>query len=821
MIVPASPAAAAPLGAVPREIIVRYDASADAAPRARARGLARVTAARKLLLPDTQLVRVPPGVRRAAALSALNGDPAVRYAEPNWLYRAHAIPNDPRFGDLWHFHNTGQTVQGIPGTPGADISAPEAWDVATGSPSVKVAVMDSGIQYAHADLAANIWHNPGEVVVGEEGNGVDDDGNGLTDDLYGWNFNDASDRAPLDTDGHGTAIAGIIGAVGNNGRGITGINWDVSLVALKVGNAPFSLGAIIDATVYAGQIGADVVNMSFGGTTLGGSGFSAAHRDAMAAAADTLFVPAAGNGSTNLDTSPVYPCSYDLPNVVCVTATDNRDEQVYNYGPATVDLAAPGHYIFRATLDGRVPFSDDFEGVGPRWDYSEAPSPPTAGKWRRTVSPNGPVGTSTHLLEDSELQTDYPNNADARATSSAPIDLSGEQGCFVIFDANIATEPTKDHVRVEAAASASGPFTELTRVSGDTHGFQPVTASLAAFEGGDVYLRLRLTSDGQNAAAGAQVDNVKVRCDDPANGYWPGSGTSFAAPHVAGAAALVKSHMPGLSVAELRERILRTVDPLPSLQGKTVTGGRLNVARALTADLTAPSAAITDGPPGATTSRSASFSFASEPGAWLECSLDGAAFGGCSSPAAYDGLALGAHAFAVRASDAAGNVGQPATRSWTIEDAAPDDGEDEQSPPPPPPPPADPPPDEPGTLVAPDPADPEPEAFGAPRLAVAVPSGQRIRRLLRRGLVVTASVDAACPCRLAHSLRLRARPSARVGRLQIALKASGRVRATVKLSRRARARLAGVQRLGLRLATTLSDRYGRTASTRAAAALRS
>src|SRR5262249_31070114 len=149
-------------------------------------------------------------------------NPNVLYAEPDYRLSIDRMPNDPAFGDLWGLNNTGQTG----GTPDADIDAPEAWDQTTGSASTLVAVLDTGIDYTHPDLAANIWTNPGEIP----GNGKDDDGNGFIDDVHGYNFV-ANNGNPMDDNNHGTHVSGTIGAVGNNGVGVTGINWNVRMMA--------------------------------------------------------------------------------------------------------------------------------------------------------------------------------------------------------------------------------------------------------------------------------------------------------------------------------------------------------------------------------------------------------------------------------------------------------------------------------------------------------------------------------------------------------------------------------------------------------------
>ena len=232
--------------------------------------------------------------------------------------------------------HTGQIVNGVPGTADADIDGPEAWDTETGSSDVVVAVVDSGVTYDHPDLAPNMWSNPGEIP----GNGIDDDGNGFIDDVRGWDFIGV-DNDPFDLNLHGTHVAGTIGAKGDNNQGITGVDWDVSLMALRAldNYGSGSNAGITAAFNYAGDNGADVVNASLNGT-----GFSQAMLDSINAAPNTLFVAAAGNNATNNDTTtPRYPCNYVAPNNICVAATNSNDglASFSNVGATSVDLAAP------------------------------------------------------------------------------------------------------------------------------------------------------------------------------------------------------------------------------------------------------------------------------------------------------------------------------------------------------------------------------------------------------------------------------------------------------------------------------------------------
>ena len=267
----------------------------------------------------------------------------------NGTTKVATIPNDPSFTRLYGINNVGQTG----GTTDADIDAPEAWNVSTGSSSIIVGVIDTGIDYTHPDLAANVWTNPGEVA----GNGVDDDRNGFVDDVHGYDFaNDDGD--PMDDNYHGTHVAGTIGGVGNNGTGVAGVSWNVSLMALKFLDASGSgyLSDAIRAVNYATMMRTIYgVNVRVTNNSWGGGGYEAGLLDAINAGGDAgiLFVAAAGNSGTNSDASPSYPAAYDSPAIVSVAATDNKDAlaSFSNYGATSVDLAAPGVSIY-STVPG-------------------------------------------------------------------------------------------------------------------------------------------------------------------------------------------------------------------------------------------------------------------------------------------------------------------------------------------------------------------------------------------------------------------------------------------------------------------------------------
>ena len=263
------------------------------------------------------------------ALAELANDPRVAYAEPNYLWQEFAQPND-----------LDPQLYGM-----GKLSAPAAWDVTQGSHArgPLVAIMDSGADYNHSDLAANIWTNPGEIP----GNGVDDDGNGVIDDVHGFNAA-AKSGDPMDDGSHGTHVHGTIGAVGNNGQGVVGVNWEANLMPVKfLAQGYGDTADAIEGILYATKMGARITSNSWGGIN-----YSQALCDTLAAS-PALHICAAGNDSFNNDVRAVYPAGYNIPNLVAVAASDAEGKLApfSNFGLDSVHVAAPGDKIY-STLPG-------------------------------------------------------------------------------------------------------------------------------------------------------------------------------------------------------------------------------------------------------------------------------------------------------------------------------------------------------------------------------------------------------------------------------------------------------------------------------------
>lgn len=285
----------------------------------------------------------------------------LKWVEPDLAKQTQRVSNDPLFTNQWQLNNAGQTIQGQIGVAGADVSILEAWDTTIGSSNVVVGVIDTGVQLDHPDLINNIYRNPGEIP----GNGIDDDGNGYTDDISGFDFGDGDANA-TDEQGHGTAVAGVIGAVGNNGIGVAGVAWNVKILPLKIAtsNGNLSNTAIVAAHDYSTMMRQRGVNLVATNNSYGAflpafyedtpDGF-AGERLAIERFIDSggTFVVAAGNdGNDNDGQFSAYPASYNVPGVISVAATDNQDGLAgfSNFGPRTVDLAAPGQDIYTTQL---------------------------------------------------------------------------------------------------------------------------------------------------------------------------------------------------------------------------------------------------------------------------------------------------------------------------------------------------------------------------------------------------------------------------------------------------------------------------------------
>lgn len=485
----------------------------------------------------------------AALLAKLRADPAVAFAEPNFLRYPTDLrtPNDPRFGEMWGLRNTGQFIHGFQGTAEADIGFLKAWGLARPNTNeVVVGVIDSGIDPTHPDLAPNLWVNSGEIP----GNGLDDDGNGYGDDRHGYDFAMRTGNL-TDATYHGTHVAGTVAATGNNGQGVIGVNFQARLMGLKVVNSAgtFAASAIIEAVQYATMMKNRGVNVVALNASFGGGSYSSTERSAIQAAGDAgiVFCAAAGNNSANNDSTAFYPASYRLPNMIAVAASDQNDAlaSFSNYGATTVDLAAPGANILSCT-----PLA----------------LPDTASQVRQDTN----VFAAGGLI--------YGGTTSGAGITATLYDCGlGNPGDFpAAVNNNIALIERGSITFAAKASNAKAAGARAAIIYNNVPGNFNGTLGSA----GDWIPTVSLArADGQSLKALLPTVGTVLNLFSPSLIYRRSDGTSMATPHVSGAVAFDAMNFPADSVAQRIQRILATATLAPALSGKTVTGARLNLAR--------------------------------------------------------------------------------------------------------------------------------------------------------------------------------------------------------------------------------------------------
>jgi subtilisin family serine protease len=480
-----------------------------------------------------QIVRLKQGQDLENAITTLRADSNVAIAEPNFIYHATvdwpgpwddpSPPNDPGFAQTWGLHNTGQADSaGQLGHAGSDINVMPVWAQGFhGDKKIVVAVIDTGMDWSHQDLADNLYTNP------NPGN----DGTGLANDIHGWNFV-ANTNDSHDDNHHGTHVSGTIGAEGNNGVGVAGVNWEVTIMPVKFldGTGSGTLENAVNAINYATKMKVNIMSNSWGG-----GGYSDALFQAIQAsqAAGVLFVVAAGNDSRNDDTTPTYPASYAVDNIVAVAATDNQDKiaSFSSYGPKTVHVAAPGVNVYStfpnntySVLSGTSMATPHVSGIAalmmsvhPEWKYTDIKqklvetSDPVPGL-RRMVIAKGRVNAYNALMgiippnpdpPDSEWRDvpqvieNLPHPYDNNAKLDFPVHVAGAQYIRVHFD-NYSVEAGYDHILI--LDPAGNTIDDLTGKGTDT---------LSEYYKGDT-ITVRLTSDGSVTDYGFHIDKVQM-----------------------------------------------------------------------------------------------------------------------------------------------------------------------------------------------------------------------------------------------------------------------------------------------------------------------
>jgi subtilisin family serine protease len=645
--IPAASAGASPYA---DQLLVKYRSGVPEAERAEIRSsVSGVLLQDYSLAPRLELVEV--SGPRPEALAALRSDPGVSSAAANAVRTAQeTIPDDPFFSDLWGLRNTGQTVvvSSTPytGTAGSDIRALEAWDITRGSPTSTVAVIDTGIQLNHPDLAGNLWTNPGEIA----GNGIDDDSNGFVDDIHGWDFIN-NDADPNDDAGHGTHVAGTIGAVGDNALGVTGVSWETALMALKACDAAnrCPVAATIAALDYAVANGAEISNNSYGGCC----GQISVERQAIEAAevAGHLFVASAGNENDNNDDPAVanYPSSYPLDNIVAVAASGMSDGKASfsSYGLETVDLAAPGTQILSTYLGSAYAWASGtsmsapavagtaalIRSRRPDWQYPEIAD--------QIIYESRPAGawsglTATGAILDARAALLFAP-AEPTITAQPPITTpdTGAELAFIgepladfqcRLDAGSWTPCTSP---VEYSDLASGPHTfELRQENPPGYPSEPATVQWSVGEppeppeitsGPEAFVRVQTASFAWTGLPGAQY---QCRLDGL---LWESCTTPL----------LLQDLGDGPHTLEIRQTVLDlTSDP---------TQWSWDV------DASSPPAPeISSGPGAWSKAQTVAWRFSIAPGADAYCRVDGQAWSTCSSPYSITNPTSGQHLFEVK-----------------------------------------------------------------------------------------------------------------------------------------------------------------------------
>jgi subtilisin family serine protease len=492
----------------------------------------------------------------AELIAELSRDPAVETVEPNYLrWVTTTPPNDTYFTNLWALQNTGQSVEGTAGTAGDDIHFIAAWALAQPPPPTTnrpvVAVIDTGVDYMHPDLASNIWINTAENLT----NGLDNDGDGYTNDYYGYDF---ADNLPDPTDSgyHGTHVAGTVGAVGNNNLGVIGVCYQARIMALRASSDGETLpdSAVIEAIQYATMMKGRGVNVVAINESFGGGGSSSTEIAAMQAAgtAGIIFCCAAGNNTNDNDTTPFYPASYRLSNMLVVAATDQNDALAFfsNYGTNTVDLGAPGVNIL-STLP--VALAPTIASV------QQGPNTYSANALQYAGTTSGTNITAT--VYDCGLG--YATNFPAAVSNNIALIERGSLNFSVKVANAMAAGALATIIYNNAAGNFSGTL-------GGSNNWIPAVSLAQA--------------DGLSLEAVQPTNVTVINGPDPTQIYQYLDGTSMATPHVSGAVAFAAMNFPTETVTERIQRVLTNADVIPDLQGWVHGGRRLNLQRIVDTD---------------------------------------------------------------------------------------------------------------------------------------------------------------------------------------------------------------------------------------------
>lgn len=508
---------------------------------------------------EVVLAKLATGRTVEQAVAAYKNDPNVAYVQPDYIYHIQSVPNDPKYDQLWAAKNAGQSIitgsyPQVTRTAGNDMNLESAWSVKTDCRSVVVAVVDSGVNYNSEDLSANMW--AGNAKHGQ---------NFASDAAIGVNSD------PMDLNGHGTHVAGIIGAVGNNAKGGVGVCWQASIMAVRVMDAlgSGSTSTIIQGINYAVTNGAKVINMSLGGT----GGFDPLYSDAITNAQNNnvLVVVAAGNDNQNNETTAHWPCNFTHANLICVAALDQNYALATfsDYGSTSVDVGAPGTNIYSTWAGTSGVMTDNLTGG---W----TPSTTTSGGWTYGTLSVGGVNTP-FLVNPANYNTgQYSNSTNDKMYKE--FNLSGVNVAVVDFYA-VINVMTGDYFNVNYASAGGDPFLAggvpvATGTNLATYpNFLHVTRNISDCIGANCSLGFQLTSDASLTDKGLAIGYFTIKTLIFNNtSYNTIDGTSMATPEVAGVAALVWANNPLYTYADVANAIKNGGRTTTSLSGKTTTG---------------------------------------------------------------------------------------------------------------------------------------------------------------------------------------------------------------------------------------------------------
>ncbi len=501
-------------------------------------------------------IRLRDAQRVEDAVAEYMQDPDVEFAQPNYLYRAMiTMPDDPEYEHLWGLKNGGQEITpssyqtNNPGTNGCDMDLEQVWDQIHDCSSIVVAVVDTGINYDHVDLVANMW-----------------DGSTVGHPNHGYDY-ESNDDDPMDLNGHGTHVAGTIGAVGDNGTGTVGVCWAVKLMAVRVLDAAGS-GTTVNVANginFAVDHGARIINLSLSGPSKDQTLYNAL---SYAKDHDVLAVVVAGNESENNDQVVSYPCNFNLDNIICVAALDQSYNlaDFSNYGKKSVDVGAPGTNIMSEWAGAVDEITDDFNSGGvldwrrndTNWDYN----------WLGLHTLTNPYNFnysnkySTYLYSSVYKSFTMNGNEDSMVLDFwAWVETEYRYDTFGIYKSSVIADP----------CSSGSPVDILT---GSTLGdYYPFSYDLSLAKKATCSIGFLLRSDSSITRRGISIAELKIKTLTLNTiTYDTVDGTSMAVPHVSGLAALLLAYNPSYTYKDAAAAIKYGGDAISSLEGKTTTG---------------------------------------------------------------------------------------------------------------------------------------------------------------------------------------------------------------------------------------------------------